>query len=42
MRDIDEMDLAFFLRVLRGGGGDTKEDLNAPGQKKYIDELGLF
>lgn len=36
MRDIDDMDMGFFLHALRGNG-EKKEP-----KPKFIDELGLF
>lgn len=43
MRDIDEMDIAFFLRALRSGDsqgkGTGKGEVPSAG---YIDELGIF
>lgn len=41
MRDIDDMDVGFFLRALRSGeeGSEARENTPKP---RYIDELGLF
>lgn len=36
MRDIDDMDMGFFLRALRGTEGKQEP------KPKFIDELGLF